>query len=373
VNSPRDVVAHVVDSAGQLTEVWIDAQVRGNAYEGQLFATSKSAKPYHWQNSARQLVRGLPGYARVSNRLHVDPFAIQSRILKWVALRDRAPAVLHAHFGPIASLISETASARSVPLVSSFYGYDASKHWTQTRRWTDRYRRLFEVTSAVIVEGPAMAQKLVALGCPESKLNIVRLPFANIDLQSIARSSPRRYSVIMAGRFVEKKGFELGIRAFSRIARSEDSLLVVGEGPLAADLHRVSVESGASDRIHFCTPMPLSRLADAMMNTRLAIFPSTRASDGDSEGGAPLTLTLAQAVGTPAVVSDHDDLPWSAAPGTPVFRQGDVDGLAALMRELLDDPAGAGRLASAQQAFVLKEHDREVLVLKREGIYDAVH
>lgn len=80
-----------------------------------------------------------------------------------------------------------------------------------------------------------MRQSLVALGCPEEKVRIIHI---GIDAQKY-EFKPRvltegaKIRVLMAGRFVEKKGFEYGIRAFAKAAKEFDNLQlrIVGDGP----------------------------------------------------------------------------------------------------------------------------------------------
>ena len=146
--------------------------------------------------------------------------------------RTHPPSAIHAHFGVVATQHRQLAWRLRCPLVASFYGYDASMdRYIAARAWRARYRRLFRDVAAVLVEGPVMAERVAALGCPDAKLRIVRLPADAAGLSRVIRQVPDTFLVVLAGRFVAKKGFDTGVRAFARALRGRDArLLMVGGG-----------------------------------------------------------------------------------------------------------------------------------------------
>src|SRR5699024_12361504 len=68
--------------------------------------------------------------------------------------------LVHAHFGPMGYLSSALVQAIDVPLVTTFYGYDASMLPQEGAKWKGRYKTLFERGSRFLVEGPAVTGKL---------------------------------------------------------------------------------------------------------------------------------------------------------------------------------------------------------------------
>src|SRR5690606_24335579 len=90
--------------------------------------------------------------------------------------------LLHAHFGTRAWQNLVFQRRLKIPLVTSFYGYDA---WMVPERelvWRERYRELFSAGALFLVEGPAMRERLCALGCPEEKIRVHRL---GVDLDAL--------------------------------------------------------------------------------------------------------------------------------------------------------------------------------------------
>ncbi|MUV59836.1 glycosyltransferase [Halobacterium sp. CBA1126] len=115
------------------------------------------------------------------------------------------PDIIHAHFGPNGVRLSQHRKPER-KLVTSFYGYDASRLVKENDEMRANYRDLFEQGDLFLVEGPSMQEKLLDLGCPKSKTLIQRIA---IDTSRITPEYPDPDSplrVLMVGRFVEKKG-----------------------------------------------------------------------------------------------------------------------------------------------------------------------
>src|SRR5581483_3081369 len=134
--------------------------------------------------------------------------------------------VVHAHFGTHGWYSELLARNLQVPLVTSFYGYDAWKLPQVSRRWRRLLEDLFRGGAMFLAEGPAMRARLVAIGCPAEKVVVSRIgadvsgiPFARKDFSDGLR-------VLLAGRFIEKKGLPDGLRA-CRLARAQGARLTV--------------------------------------------------------------------------------------------------------------------------------------------------
>src|SRR4029453_14801499 len=79
------------------------------------------------------------------------------------AARDFRCQVLHAHFGTEGALGLPLARALGVPLVTSFYGFDASS-LPHERAWKRPLADLFAGGTLFCAEGPVLADRLVGLG-----------------------------------------------------------------------------------------------------------------------------------------------------------------------------------------------------------------
>jgi colanic acid/amylovoran biosynthesis glycosyltransferase len=366
-------VLHLTQELGNLTDRWIDLQCRsGERYRGRLagvqVAPGERRRPY-W------VVLG----DRIDRRLAYKGLNKSGGLsTAWLAgaFRDNPPDLLHIHYGILASQHRWLARALRRPFAASFYGFDATeRRFTESRLWRARYARLFRDTSAIIVEGPAMAARVAALGGPEDKLAVVRLP---ADLESVARTRARKsddFLVAVAGRFIPKKGFDTAIRAFAKAlrGRADARLLVIGGGELEGEYRRIAAEERIESQVHWAGRLPFDDFMAAVSSSHVGLYPSRAAPNGDSEGGAPVTLIEAQGAGVPSIVSDHDDLPFVAAPGGAiVLAPQAVADWADALRMLYDDPGTLARMSRVAEDFVARRHSPSTNARAREEVYDRI-
>ncbi len=85
-----------------------------------------------------------------------------------------------------------------------------------------------------------------------------------------------------------------------------------------------------------------------------------------------MTLIEAQWLGLPSLVSDHDDLPFVAAPeGSIVLPATNLDAWVETLKELFDSPSRIDAMSSAARSFVRENHSPERNTEARESVYAA--
>jgi colanic acid/amylovoran biosynthesis glycosyltransferase len=369
----RPWVLHAAPVLGGVTDRWIDAQAaRTDRYDSRLLGgailAGVSRKPYWLPATDRRdlmVAHQLMGPSRgMTGAWLAAPF------------RRRRPSLIHAHYGQVAAEHRHLARALDVPLVASFYGYDATKTVYRTDpRWRRQYARLFAEAAAVVVEGPALAARVAYLGCRADKLHVVRLAADAEGLRDCRFPKSDHFLVVAAGRLIEKKGFDIAISAFAAAFKgtSDARLLITGGGPLEAELQALAEARGISDQVTWGGRLPFAEFMGSMSRAHLAVYPSRTAADGDSEGGAPVTLVEAQWLGVPSLVSDHDDLPFVAAPlGSIVLPSDDVPRWAEALRSLYSDEARLNRMALEAETFVREQHAPDRTLAAREDVYDRL-
>ncbi len=171
--------------------------------------------------------------------------------------------------------------------------------------------------------------------------------------------------IVAVARLHPQKGLDVLLDAMPHVAECSPAarLVVVGEGPLEAELHDQARRLGVTDRVTFAPPV---NPADEMAAADVVVIPSRWES-------GPLVLTEALALGRPVVatpvgmVTDvvaHGETGWLV----PV---GDHTALADALVEAITDPDEARRRAAAAQlgaAAVLDVDGRVALV---EAVYRA--
>jgi len=274
------------------------------------------------------------------------------RYLGVVALRTGA-RLLHSHFGNEAFRAMPTARALGLKHVVTFYGYDVSQ-LPRSPIWRQRYGQLFQHVDRVLCEGPYMRDQVVALGCPPQRAHVQHL---GVDLSRIA-FVPRVWSpghtlrVLMAGSFREKKGIPFGLSALAELKRRRPSqrlqVTIIGGAGASPEqraeeraIHNVVSEQNLTEDVQFLGYQPYERLLTEARDCHLFLSPSVVAANGDSEGGAPVSIIEMAAGGMPVVSSLHCDIPNVLTGDARRFLapERDVPALVRCLEELLDGAA----------------------------------
>jgi len=230
--------------------------------------------------------------------------------------RALAPAVLHSHFGYVGVDDLALHRALDVPWIVSFYGADVY----QRAAWQASYDQVFERTTAVLALGPAMATRLVTLGCPPEKIVVHPL---GVDAEMLP-SRPRGLEpgeplrLLFAGTFREKKGIQYVVEgaALARRAGARLELQLVGDtlGKPGDQETKDQVfhdirSRGLADVTTHHSFLSFQALLEMALRSHVFVAPSVTAADGDAEG-TPFVLQQMMATGMPAIATSHSDIPY---------------------------------------------------------------
>jgi len=171
----------------------------------------------------------------------------------------------------------------------------------------------------------------------------------------------------MSATFREKKGLPYGIRALGAIRdRVDVELTIVGDATgkpgdvneKARILEAVEV-SGLMERTRFLGFQPHDLVLEEALRSHVFVSPSVLAQDGDSEGGAPVSIIEMAAMGVPVVSTTHCDIPEVILDGATgwLAEEKDVDGLVRHLTWLLDHPDGWGAFLDAGRRHIEDQYD----------------
>ena len=295
-------------------------------------------------------------------------------------LRRGRHRLLHAQFGLAGIRALPYQAALRVPLVVTFRGHDVSlvagragvpHPWLKARR-----RALFARAALVLAVSADLARQLEALGAPPARLRVWR---AGVRIPASPARTPSppgaRVRIVMAGRFVEKKGFEHGLEAIARARAAGIAIAptLVGSGPLKAAYVRLARRLGLDDVIEWPGVLQHEALLDLLGKADLVLVPSVDAADGDCEG-VPNVLKEAAARGVPVVATRHGGIPEAVEDGRSALLapQRDATALAGAIVRLASDPELARRIGEGGRARMAEafEIGRQVALL--EEWYDEV-
>jgi colanic acid/amylovoran biosynthesis glycosyltransferase len=272
-------------------------------------------------------------------------------------------AVLHAHFGPEGWALIGLSQRLNLPIVTTFYGYDASYVPTQPA-WRQRYRQLFKAGDLFLAEGPQLKARLESLGCPSSKIQIQ--PIA-VDVEGIPWRirCPRRQDArvfLFCGRFIEKKGLIHALRAFRRLldrgCRAFE-FRVIGDGDEMTNIRHFVAEEGLAEYVKFRGVVSHAQFCRELYEADVFVAPSVTASNGDTEGGAPTTILEAQAAGLPIVTTRHADIPSVVSEGETALLAPERDeaALADHLQFFIEHPEALATFGRNGRRFVERRHN----------------
>jgi colanic acid/amylovoran biosynthesis glycosyltransferase len=260
-----------------------------------------------------------------------------------LSLRSWRPHVLHAHFGPRGWETLALKSRLNIPLVTSFYGYDAWMLPQTEPVWLKRYEQCFSKGEAFLVEGPAMRNRLVDLGCPKGKIILQRIGVSLDSLSYQARNFENGLKIVMVGRFVEKKGLVDGLRACALASQrgANVSITVIGDvsntdtggSKVKRELESIAESPELAGKVCFTGILPLNETRELLRKHNVFLCPSKHAASGDAEGGSPVALTEAMATGLLCVGTGHCDIPELIMDGETGYlcKEGDVAGMSEIV------------------------------------------
>ncbi|NJL58834.1 MAG: colanic acid biosynthesis glycosyltransferase WcaL [Desulfobacteraceae bacterium] len=256
------------------------------------------------------------------------------------ALRKYPPMLIHAHFGWDGFFALGLKKKFKIPLITRFYGYDVGI-LPRIPLWRRRYKQLAAEGDLFIAEGKNMKSILEGIGFPSDKIVIHHLGIETEKILYVRRIPiPNCLRILMAATFKEKKGFEYALQAIAMAQKKLPGINIVvkiiGDGILKQKLHDLARELNIEKNIQWMGYQPHSEFIKSLYEADVFLSPSVTASDGDTEGGAPVAIIEAGASGLPVISTIHADIPEVVLDGQTGFLspERNPDGLANAICEL---------------------------------------
>ncbi|MEO1349603.1 MAG: glycosyltransferase, partial [Cyanobacteria bacterium J06635_15] len=252
--------------------------------------------------------------------------------------------IIHAQFGyeGIASLKLWQLGLLQGKLITTFRGHDITG-FLQDRKLLNPYQALFSNGHYFLTNSHFFRQRVIELGCPMDKVEVL---YSGIDCHHFAYRTPvfepgKPIQVVTIGRLVEKKGIAYCIHAVARLIQQGKQLryMIIGEGPLRADLTQLIQSLGMEDAILMLGAKHQSEILEILNASHLFVAASTTAADGDQDGPVN-TLKEAMAVGLPVIGTDHGGIPELIEAGVSGFLvpEKDIDAIANKIEYLIHHP-----------------------------------
>lgn len=219
---------------------------------------------------------------------------------------------------------------------------------------------------ALIVPSAFLREKLVREGLPEARVEVLRWPVEpTASARAVARNGTPGTRFLFVGTLIPEKGPDVLVSAFREAVerRPDLCLSLVGEGPPA---FRARLEQEARGLpVRFCGRLDRAAVVAAYESHDVLVFPSVW-----DEPFAVVPLE-AMAMGLAVIATSAGGTPEAVAHETTglLVPPSDPQALAGAMLRLSQDPALAGRLARAGQAWARREQGFDVFLGRLEALY----
>lgn len=220
--------------------------------------------------------------------------------------------IIHAQFGGWGTfaLRMRDLGLLKGKIITHFRGRDISVHLRQ--KGNHIYNELFERGEFFLTNCDFFRQRILKLGCPETKILIHGSAIDCEKFRFVSRRMPADGAIRVAtiGRLSEKKGIEYCIRAVASVAQHypKIELMIIGEGPLRSHLQQLIDGLNASAFIQLLGWKTQEEIIKVLAHCHLFLAPSVTAGNGDQD--APVnTLKEAMAMGLPVISTWHGGIP----------------------------------------------------------------
>jgi colanic acid/amylovoran biosynthesis glycosyltransferase len=377
------VVAHSVENWLAVTMTWIYTQLRSvNTFSHIILAGEISnIDQFPWDPiySYPNKVHGslIKAGRKIGIRIH--PRGYKN------AIEEHTPKLLHSHFGNRGWYDIPYANKYNLRHVITYYGSDISMVPHKSVVWRSRYHELFRHADLFLCEGPHMGKCLIELGCPEEKVKVQRLgiELKNIPFQPRQYKSGDEIKILIASTFREKKGIPYALRAIAEVRKKfpKIKITIIGDStPWKPDevekkkILDVIKEKNLESVITMMGFQPYPVLIAQAYRHHIFLAPSITASNGDTEGGAPVSLIEMAASGMPVVSTLHCDIPqvFDKRSADLLSQERNVYELVEKLEWLMDNPDCWYEILAANRRHVETNFNSTIQADKLTNIYRSL-
>lgn len=228
--------------------------------------------------------------------------------------------LIHSHFGQngkLAVFLKDMGIFnKDIPLITSFYGHDISAYVDKHGKKT--YDAVFEKCQLLIAISRYMEKKLILLGCPANKIFVHHLGVDSRSFKYIKKKTNNNsVAIITIARFVEKKGLEYSIKAFSEVVRSVKKKInysIIGDGELRESIEKLITDLEMSGHVDLKGWQSGKEIRKTIENSDIFLLASVKSAKGDEEG-TPTVILEAMSSGLPVVSTLHSGIPEQVQSG----------------------------------------------------------
>ena len=254
-----------------------------------------------------------------------------------------------------------------LPIFIHYHGFDASEQLRQPEV-VSYYKWMGGKVTAIIVDTEIQKERLVSLGMPEAKFNVIPYGIEIPKDKASHESSLCRF--ISVTRLVPKKGPLYLLNAFKKAKEKipDITLDIIGDGPLREQVERFVKENNLRTSVFIHGAQPNNFVKEKLLTSNAYVQHSIADPEtGDAEG-LPVAILEASAVGLPIISTLHEGIPDEVEHEVTGFLvdEFDVEGMADYMVKLAKDGPLRKKMGAAGREKMKTEFkvDMEISRLK---------
>jgi glycosyltransferase involved in cell wall biosynthesis len=276
--------------------------------------------------------------------------------------------VLHAHshlfFTSMIAIIANKIKGK--PSVITVHGVRAVRQSSINffqEAWMQLLGRyLFRLVDRIICLTQADADEIRRYGVPSEKIAIIP---NGIDTRLFQPHDHHDGYMLWVGRFVKEKGLTYLVDAMQNVVHEHPDarMVLVGDGPLKADIIRKIKEKGLSSHFELKENVPQAEIAELMGACEVFVLPSI-------QEGFPKSVLEAMASGRPVITTKSLDSIVGDAGLTITPRS--VDELTQAMNTYLEDPAKREQAGELGRSYVEEQWSWDVVTKQIDDVYETI-
>jgi len=316
-----------------------------------------------------------PSYLKIPNYYM---YSLTQRSLMRASLKSTngcCPKLLHAHFGNNGIACVALKRKYKIPLITSFYGYDAGR---LAETFKPYYKDLIQEGELFLALSKDMKQDLIRIGFHEEKIRILHLGVDTIKFKERKKNTDKFIFLVVA-RLDESKGVQDVIKAFCNVYKKykQIELRIVGQGSYLPNLIRQVEELQLNDAVKFidnlATENPRGTVLEQMSTCDVFLLTSYTTASGSKEG-TPVVLMEAQSCSKPCISTFHAGIPEVVIDKETglLVNERDTGAIAKNMKKFIEDNNLRRTMGRSAQKHVEMNFNQDKQISKLAKIYDEL-
>lgn len=287
-------------------------------------------------------------------------------------IRDADVDLIHVHLPNPGAVLAYLASGHKGPLVVTYHS-DTPRQRILSKLFEPLLHRFLSKASAILVTSANYLETSSVLRKHRERCRIVPLgirlgEFTTCD-SGAARRIREKYGnriILAVGRLVYYKGFNHLVEAMAKV---DGHLLLIGEGPLRAELEQLTRACGSADRVHFLGMVSSEDFPPYYHAVDAFVLPSVARSEAFG-----IVQIEAMAAGLPVINTQLDSgVPFVSLHGVTglTVPPGDSAALASAINLVLTDAALRAQYGAAARVRATEMFSAETMTNQTLDAYRA--